>query len=66
MYYSGSRRQGQNCVGFIVNKERRGSVKTFELINERLCKLRVNGKFSTVTYPLLTHMNMRPQRQQKK
>jgi exonuclease III len=50
VYYScGEDNTGYAGTGFIVRKDIDGSVLGFEPYNERLCRLRIGGKFHNVT-----------------
>lgn len=50
IYYSGlPDRSGQKGTGFWVNKRRKGSILGFEAINERICKLRMKGKYNNIS-----------------
>jgi len=47
LYYSGSSsKTGQAGTGFILLKKMQNYVKGFEPYNERLCKLRIKGKYN--------------------
>jgi len=50
VHYSGSDRQGNRGVGFIVSKKATRSVLRFSLISERICTLRIKGKFYNITF----------------
>jgi hypothetical protein len=49
IYYSGVERKREYGVGFIVAKKMRNYCMGFEPINERICKLRIRGKFYNLT-----------------
>lgn len=50
-HFSGSREaRGHKGVGFYVLSKVKKSVLGFEPINERICKLRVKGKFCNITF----------------
>jgi len=50
LYYSGTKEQvGQAGTGFIIMGRTINSVIGFEAINERLCKIRLKGKYNNVT-----------------
>ena len=50
LYYSGTKEQlGQAGTGFILMGRIRNNVIGFEAINERLCKIRIKGKYTNVT-----------------
>jgi len=49
VYYSGAEKQGEHGVGFIVTKKLRNYCMGFDPINERMCKLRIRGKFYNLT-----------------
>ena len=50
LYYSGTKRQvGQAGTDFIIMGRTINSVIGFEAINERLCKIRLKGKYNNVT-----------------
>ena len=50
LYYSGSSsKTGQAGTGFIFLKEMQNYVIGFEPYNERLCKLRMKGKYNNIT-----------------
>jgi exonuclease III len=51
MYYSGNEdRQGNRGVGFIVSKKINRSVLGFTPICDRICTLRIKGKFHNITF----------------
>jgi endonuclease/exonuclease/phosphatase family metal-dependent hydrolase len=51
IYYSGNEdRQGNRGVGFIVSKKINRSVMGFSPICERICTLRIKGKFHNITF----------------
>ena len=51
IYYSGNEdRKGNRGVGFIVSKEINRSVLGFSPICERICTLRIKGKFHSITF----------------
>lgn len=48
--YSGLKdMKGQRGTGFLVRGEARKCIMGFEPINERMCKLRIKGKFCNIT-----------------
>jgi hypothetical protein len=50
LYYSGTKEQvGQAGTGFIIMGRTINSVIGFKAINERLCKIRLKGKYNNVT-----------------
>ena len=50
LYYSGpSSERGQAGTGFILPKKMQNYVIGFEPYNERLCKLRIKGKYNNIT-----------------
>jgi exonuclease III len=50
-FYSGPKeRTGLNGTRFIVNAEIKKTILSFEPINERLCKMRIKGKFINISY----------------
>jgi len=50
LYYIGTKEQvGQAGTGFIIMGRTINSVIGFEAINERLCKIRLKGKYNNVT-----------------
>lgn len=50
MYYSGADvRNGRRGVGFMISKKIRDCVLLFEPINDRICKIRLKGKFRNVS-----------------
>jgi len=49
VYYSGAEKQGEHRVGFIVTKKLRNYCMGFGPTNERMCKLRIRGKFYNLT-----------------
>jgi hypothetical protein len=49
LYYSGhSSKTGQASTGFILLKKMQNYVIGFESYNERLCKLRLKGKYNNI------------------
>jgi len=49
-YYSGTKEKtGQAGTGFLLMKKTQKHIINFELHNERLCKLRVKGKYNNIT-----------------
>jgi len=50
LHYCGNDRQGNRGVGFIVSKKASRSVLEFSPISERICTLRINGKFHNITF----------------
>jgi len=54
VYYSGTEKQGEQGVGFIVTQKLRNYCMGFDPINERKCKLRIIGKFYNLT-PISTY-----------
>ena len=51
MYFSGDEnKQGQHGVGFIVLKKMKKSVLGFNPVSERICTLRIKGKFHNITF----------------
>lgn len=50
LYYSGSNdRAGQLCTGFIIKKKVKNCILGFEPISDRICKIRIKGKFQNIT-----------------
>lgn len=50
LLYSGpERKTGQFGVGFIITKKVRKSLMEFEAINERMCRIRLRGRFRNMT-----------------
>ena len=50
LYYSGTKDQiGQAGTGFSLIRGIRNNVIGFEAINERLCKIRIKGKYNNMT-----------------
>jgi len=50
LYYSGTKEQtGQAGTGFIILGKIRNNVTGFESINERICKIRLRGKYNNVS-----------------
>jgi endonuclease/exonuclease/phosphatase family metal-dependent hydrolase len=50
LFYSGpKRRTGLYGTGFIVPRRTRKSILEFEAVNERICKLRIRGKFRNIS-----------------
>jgi exonuclease III len=50
LYYSGSNKKtGQGGTGFFIMKEIQKRVISYEPYNNRLCKLRIKGKFNNIT-----------------
>jgi exonuclease III len=50
LYYSGTKEQlGQAGTGFILKGRITNNVIGFEAINERLCRIRIKGKYNNVT-----------------
>jgi len=50
LHYSGNDRQGNRGVGFIVSKKASRSVLGFSPVSERICTLRIKGKFHNITF----------------
>ena len=49
-YYSGTKEKtGQAGTGFLLMKKIQKCIINFELHNERLCKLRIKGKYNNIT-----------------
>jgi len=48
--YSGNDRQGNRGVGFIVSKKATRSELGFSPISQRICTLRIKGKFHNITF----------------
>ena len=48
-YYSGSNKTGQAGTGFIVTNRTFKYILGFETYYERICKLRIKGKYNTIT-----------------
>jgi exonuclease III len=50
LFYSGPKeRTGRYGTGFIINAKMRKSFLSFEPLSDRLCKLRLRGKFRNIT-----------------
>ena len=49
LLYSGEDKQGEEGVGFIINKSLKNSILEFEPTNARMCKVRIKGKFCNTT-----------------
>jgi len=50
LYYSGSKgKTGQAGTGFLLMKKIQRYIISYELHNERLCKLRLKGKYNNIT-----------------
>jgi hypothetical protein len=50
LYYSGSKEKtGQADPGFLLRKKIQNHIISYELHNERLCKVRVKGKYNNIT-----------------
>lgn len=50
LYYSGTpKKSGQKNTGFWINRNIKDKILGFESINERICKLRVRGKFKNLS-----------------
>jgi len=49
LHYSGHPKHKVFGTGFLVGKKLRSSIMDFQAVNERLCKLRIRGKFSNIT-----------------
>ena len=49
LLYSGADKQGEQGVGFIIKRSLENSIIHFELINSRMCKVRIKGKFYNTT-----------------
>ncbi|XP_055375392.1 uncharacterized protein LOC129608093 [Condylostylus longicornis] len=49
IFYSGNTKPGLNGTGFYVSKKIRNSVLYFEPINDRVCVLKLRGKFQNIT-----------------
>ena len=50
VYYSGTEnRTGQKGTGFIITGKTRESILGFEPVNERICKIRIKGRFRNIT-----------------
>ena len=50
LYYSGTKEKiGQAGTGFLLMKKKQTHLINSELHNERLCKLRIKGKFNNIT-----------------
>ena len=49
LYYSGSKKEGHRGTGFWVEKNTRESVMGFEPINDRLCLMKLKGRFQNIT-----------------
>ena len=49
LYYCGSNKTGQAGTGFIVTKITFKCILGFETYDERLCKLRIKGKYNNIT-----------------
>ena len=47
--YSGGGRIGQKGTGFLLTKKLCRSLLTFEPINDRICRIRLKGKFRNTT-----------------
>lgn len=44
-YNGPERRSGRNGTGFMIGKKVRKSLLSFEPVNDRICKIRLKGKF---------------------
>lgn len=49
IYYNGGKRPSLKGTGFYVEKEIRKSVLLFEPISDRICRLRLKGRFQNIT-----------------
>jgi len=50
IYYSRSKgKTGQACTGFVLKKKIQKLIISYELHNERLCKVRIKGKYNNIT-----------------
>lgn len=50
LYYSGvPGKKGQRDTGFWINRKIKSKILGFEPINDRICKLRVKGKFNNLS-----------------
>jgi hypothetical protein len=50
MYYScDPDKAGQNGTGCIIQKDLEKNITSFEPVTDRLCKLRIRGKFHNIT-----------------
>jgi exonuclease III len=50
LYYSGTKEQtGQAGTGFILLGKIRDNVLGFEAVNERICKIRLKGKYNNIS-----------------
>jgi exonuclease III len=45
LLYSGTKKQCEQSVGFIIKRSMENSIIDFEPINSRMCKVRIKGKF---------------------
>ncbi|XP_055371836.1 uncharacterized protein LOC129605867 [Condylostylus longicornis] len=50
IYYSGSENQGLYGTGFYVNNQVRNSIIGFEPVSDRICVLKIKGKFQNITF----------------
>ncbi|XP_073976796.1 uncharacterized protein [Rhodnius prolixus] len=49
LFYSGAKKAGQSGTGFMITKEMRRNLLLFEPISDRLCKMRLKGRFRNLT-----------------
>lgn len=49
IYYSGPQKQGNSGTGFYVTKTIRNSIMAFEPVSDRICCLRLKGKFQNIS-----------------
>ena len=49
LLYTGTKKQGEQGVGFIIKRSMENSIIDFEPTNSRLCNVRMKGKFYNTT-----------------
>ncbi|XP_055380697.1 craniofacial development protein 2-like [Condylostylus longicornis] len=50
LFYSGAKRPGQFGTGFFIDKNTRNSILEFEAVNDRICYMRLKGKFQNMSF----------------